>query len=181
MRVITGSAKGRKLSAPQGMSVRPTSDMVKEGIFSAIQFDIEGKVFADLFAGTGQLGIEALSRGAGKCYFADNSAESTECVTKNVRICGFEENAVIKTIPASAFLKNLSEQIDVALLDPPYEYNQIAKILPLLSDKVNEIIICEHESGLSLPETTGSFRVSKVYKYGKKSVTIYKKPQARID
>jgi 16S rRNA (guanine(966)-N(2))-methyltransferase RsmD len=180
MRVITGTAKGKKLSSPAGTDVRPTSAMVKEGMFSAIQFELEGKIAADLFAGTGQLGIEALSRGAKKCYFADNSPESIGVVTNNVKDCGFEEKAVITIKPVTAFLKSLPERIDIALLDPPYKYNQLAKTLPFLADKVNEIIVCEHERELNLPEKAGEFIIAKVYRYGKKSVTIYRKPTEEI-
>ena len=85
MRVITGIARGRKLIAPEGLDVRPTADKVKEGIFSAVQFELEGAVVLDLFAGSGQMGIEALSRGAQRAVFVDSSSKSIKCVNENLR------------------------------------------------------------------------------------------------
>ena len=87
MRVITGTARGRKLLEPDGMAVRPTTDMVKEAMFNIVQFDIEGRRVLDLFAGTGQLGIEALSRGAAECVFVDESAKSVKLVRTNLERC----------------------------------------------------------------------------------------------
>ena len=87
MRVITGSARGRKLSEPNGMDIRPTSDQVKEAIFNIVQFDIEGRRVLDLFAGTGQLGIEALSRGAASCTFVDESRTAIALVRENLKRC----------------------------------------------------------------------------------------------
>ena len=89
MRVITGSARGRKLVAPEGLDVRPTADKVKEGVFSAIQFNIEGAYVLDLFAGSGQMGIEALSRGAERAVFVDSSQRSLRCVNENLRATKF--------------------------------------------------------------------------------------------
>ena len=94
MRVITGSARGRKLFEPKDLSVRPTTDMVKEAIFSIIQFDVPGRRVLDLFAGTGQLGIEALSRGARECVFVDNSAASLSLVRKNLEVCRMEGQVI---------------------------------------------------------------------------------------
>ena len=94
MRVITGTARGRKLSEPQGMAIRPTTDSVKEAVFNTIQFDIEGRRVLDLFAGTGQLGIEALSRGARECVFVDESTEAVRLVRKNLEICGLSAEVV---------------------------------------------------------------------------------------
>ncbi len=90
MRVITGSARGRKLLEPSGMEVRPTTDMVKEAMFNIVQFDIEGRRVLDLFAGTGQLGIEALSRGAAECVFVDESPKSLKLVRTNLERCGLQ-------------------------------------------------------------------------------------------
>ena len=90
MRVITGSARGRKLNAPEGLDVRPTTDKVKDAVFSAIQFDIEGAYVLDLFAGSGQMGIEALSRGAKRAVFVDNSQKALRCVNNNLRSTALE-------------------------------------------------------------------------------------------
>ena len=94
MRVITGSARGRKLKAPQGMDVRPTTDSVKEAIFNIIQFDVEGRRVLDLFAGTGQMGIEALSRGARECVFVDSSRQSLNIVKENLKLCSLQGTVI---------------------------------------------------------------------------------------
>lgn len=94
MRVITGKARGRKLLEPNGMDIRPTTDMVKEAVFNIIQFDIEGRRVLDLFAGTGQLGIEALSRGAGSAVFVDSSKDSLKIVRENLKRCNMDAEVV---------------------------------------------------------------------------------------
>jgi 16S rRNA (guanine(966)-N(2))-methyltransferase RsmD len=175
MRVITGTARGRRLKSPKTYDVRPTSDSVKEAIFSAIQFDIEGAVIADLFAGTGQLGIEALSRGARFAYFADNSPESVAIIRENLKTCGFSESSEVSPLSASAFLKKTTATFDIAFLDPPYGENLIKRTLPALTAKMsrNGLIICEHENDCKIPETCENFKIRKTYRHGKKSVTIY--------
>ena len=95
MRVITGIARGRKLVAPEGLDVRPTADKVKEGIFSAVQFELEGARVLDLFAGSGQMGIEALSRGAERAVFIDSSLRSIRCVNENLRNTGIERQSEV--------------------------------------------------------------------------------------
>ena len=102
MRVITGTARGRKLIAPEGIDVRPTKDSVKEAIFSAIQFEIEGSTVLDLFAGSGQLGIEAVSRGAKKAYLVDSSQNSIKFIKQNVSHVGFDSQCEIVNMPNSA-------------------------------------------------------------------------------
>ena len=119
MRVITGTARGRKLIAPEGLDVRPTKDSVKEAIFSAIQFETEGSVVLDLFSGSGQLGIEAVSRGAKKAYLVDSSQNSIKFIKQNVAHVGFESQCEIVNMPNSAFLRTTGEKFDIALLDPP--------------------------------------------------------------
>jgi 16S rRNA (guanine(966)-N(2))-methyltransferase RsmD len=175
MRIITGTARGRKLKSPKTYDVRPTSDSVKEAIFNAIQFDIEGAVAADLFAGTGQLGIEALSRGAKFAYFADSSPESIAIIRENLTSCGFAGSAEVSPLSVSAFLKKTTATFDIAFLDPPYGEDLINRTLPALTAKMNErgLIICEHENEYKPTETIDNFTIRKTYKHGKKSVTIY--------
>ncbi|MBE6829998.1 MAG: 16S rRNA (guanine(966)-N(2))-methyltransferase RsmD, partial [Ruminococcaceae bacterium] len=119
MRVITGSARGSRLTTLEGESVRPTPERVKEALFSVIQFQIEGRRVLDLFAGSGQLGIEALSRGAKQTVFVDASRNSIAVVEKNLEHTGLAENAVIKTMDFAAFLLQNREHFDLAFLDPP--------------------------------------------------------------
>ncbi len=178
MRVITGSARGRRLITVEGADlVRPTTDRVKEAIFSAIQFEIEGRTVLDLFAGSGQLGIEALSRGAAECYFADSAAQSISVTRKNVESTGFSEQAHIVNMPFSAFLKSARVKFDIALLDPPYERRLIQKALPLLIPKMNDggVILCEHEKECTLPAKEGDWNLVKLLKHGGTSVSIYRK------
>lgn len=183
MRVITGSAKGRRLKTLPGIDVRPTTDGVKEAIFSIVQFEVEGAVVLDLFAGSGQLGIEALSRGAAKVVFVDNSAESIKVVKDNLQHTNLEENAVVINTANNAFLRSTREKFDIAILDPPYNHNLIQKSMPQLVEKMAEggIIICEHEKETVLPESFGDFSVSKVYRHGRATLTAYRKNTGNID
>lgn len=177
MRVITGSAKGKRLKPLPSMDVRPTTDRVKEAVFSAIQFDIEGRVFLDLFAGSGQMGIEALSRGAKFAYFVDSSPEAIKVCTENVVSAGFKDSSLIVRRDAEAFLSTISEKIDIAFLDPPYKAGLlVSSALKVASCMKNSgIIICEHPSDETLPEVLGEFKTYRTYKYGKICISIYKK------
>ena len=174
MRVITGTARGRKLAEPKDMSVRPTTDMVKEAIFSIVQFDVPGRRVLDLFAGTGQLGIEALSRGARECVFVDNSSASLALVRKNLAICGFSA----QTVRADA-LEYLArgEKFDLILVDPPYHgnlYNDVLRsvfLFDILTD--GGIILVESMRGESMPEAQEPYVKGKTYNYGRISLTLY--------
>ena len=153
MRVITGIARGRRLVAPDGLDVRPTADKVKEGIFSAVQFELNGARVLDLFAGSGQMGIEALSRGAGHAVFIDNSLRSIRCVNENLRNTGFERQSEVINRDSYDYIKLTAQTFDIIILDPPYRYNHIANILPFAAKKLNEggSIICEYESEAEEP------------------------------
>lgn len=179
MRVITGTARGRKLRTLEGNDVRPTIDSVKEGMFSAIQFEIEGRTALDLFAGSGQLGIEALSRGAAKAYFVDASMDSIKVVKDNLKSTELEENAKVVNMPFTSFLRSTKETFDLAFLDPPFGYKIIQKALPVLIEKMsdNGVIICEHEKECVLPKKEGRFEIAKEYPHGKITVTIYRIPE----
>ncbi len=177
MRIITGTGRGKRLKSLEGTDVRPTTDMVKEAMFSILQFELEGKIVADLFAGSGQLGIEAISRGAEKVHFVDNSRPSINVIKENLAAANFTVKASVHEMPAQAFLRSTSDKLDVALLDPPYERNHIQKILPALVEKMSEdgIILCEHEFGLRLPDEVGEFKLYKSYKHGKVGLTQYRR------
>ena len=129
MRVITGTARGRRLKELEGMETRPTTGKVKESLFSIIQFDIEGRRVLDLFAGTGQLGIEALSRGAKQCVFIDQRNDAVKLIRENLQVCGLTDSAVVRSGDAMAYLKSGEHGIIVAesavetelpALAPPY-------------------------------------------------------------
>ncbi len=175
MRVITGQARGRKLVTLAGEDVRPTPDRVKEAVFSAIQFQVEGRRFLDLFAGSGQMGIEALSRGASQAVFVDKSREAAETVKKNLHACGLEQNARVLNMDSLAFLLQKSEPFGIAFLDPPYGSGLLQKVLPLVAELMapGGEIFCECPVGEELPERAGDFLLCRRYRYGKISIARY--------
>lgn len=183
MRVITGSARGRKLVTPEGLDTRPTTDMVKEAIFSAIQFELPGAKVLDLFAGSGQLGIEALSRGASECVFVDNSPAAINCIRQNIKTTGFESDSKVFPMDSFAFAKSRAEKFDIILLDPPYNDETLQKLLPEIASLCNEnaLIICEHDPKCQLSDSYDSIVIRKRYKYGKISVSIYKTDSEQKD
>ena len=179
MRVITGTARGRKLRTLAGDEVRPTADSVKEAMFSIIQFDIEGRSVLDLFSGSGQLGIEALSRGARICTFVDAAKPSIEVTRANVETCGFGERANIILSDALTFLKRAQgrgQRYDIALLDPPYATDLLDKALPELANVMNTggVILCEAPSDKALPDEAGEFTKRRTYRHGKTMLTLYR-------
>ncbi len=176
MRVITGTARGRKLREPKNMDIRPTSDVVKEALFNIIQFDIEGRRVLDLFAGTGQLGIEAASRGAASVTFVDENAEAIKLIKENTEHCGI--NATVVRENAVSFLKRAG-QFDLVFIDPPYNTNLIDKALEkiiefdILSD--GGIIICETKKETVLLPLIPPYFIKKEYKYGKTKLVVCEK------
>ncbi|MBR1423733.1 MAG: 16S rRNA (guanine(966)-N(2))-methyltransferase RsmD [Ruminococcus sp.] len=178
MRVITGSCRGKKLKTLEGTDTRPTSDMVKEAVFSIIQFELPEANVLDLFAGSGQLGIEALSRGAKHCVFVDKNPEAVKIVRENVSDCGFVKQSRILGMDSPEYLKTAKSGLDIAFVDPPYRMGLIEKVLPLLEGKLNEgaFVICEHERELTLPDEFGRLTLHKRYRYGKIALTVYKIP-----
>lgn len=178
MRVITGTARGRRLITVDGTElVRPTPERVKEAIFSSVQFDIEGRRILDLFAGSGQLGIEALSRGAKSAVFVDASDVSVDVIKKNVKATGFESVSQIFKCDYKSFVKGTREKFDIAFLDPPYRAGILEDALCCVAEVMSDggIILCEHPTDITLPENAGIFSVSRNYKYGKIAVTVYRK------
>ncbi len=177
MRVITGIARGKNLKTLEGNDVRPTSQKVKEAVFSAIQFDIEGRRVLDLFAGSGQLGIEALSRGAESAVFVDNSAASVKIVKQNIESVGFEEKSRVYTADYASFAAMSRDTFDIAFLDPPYGNGilvpALKAVLPLMSDY--GIIVCEYPPEVEIPESLGGFGITKTYRYGKINISVYRK------
>ncbi len=177
MRVITGTAKGRKLDTLFGTDVRPTTDMVKEAVFSAIQFDIEGRTFLDLFAGSGQMGIEALSRGAESAVFVDSNPDAIAVIKSNLDRTGFNASSKVIRSDYFSFIASCREQYDIAFIDPPYRDGLFEKALNSVAGIVKQhgIIICEHPLDISLPEGVGDFKIERERKYGKIVITIYRK------
>ena len=182
MRVITGTARGRRLKEPMGMETRPTTDRVKEGIFSSIQFEIEGRRVLDLFGGTGQMGIEALSRGAAHCTFVDIRREAVGVIRENVTSTGFADRASIVQGDALAFLERGGAKYDLIFLDPPYQTDLLKKAVEIITkiDIVSEngIIICENGFGADWPAVSPPYRLHREYRYGKIRTALYRRDAA---
>lgn len=176
MRIITGSKRGKKLAALEGEQVRPTTDRVKEALFNILQFTIEGRRFLDLFAGSGQIGLEALSRGAAEAVFVDSLRDSIRVVEQNVKAAGFEDRSRIVQADFAAFLRGNREKFDIAFLDPPYNTGLLEQALPMAAEHMNPggLILCEHPRQEELPEQAGSFSKFRSYRYGKIALTSYR-------
>lgn len=173
MRVITGTCRGRRLLEPVGRDVRPTTDQVKEAMFNIVQFHVEGANVLDLFAGTGQLGIEALSRGAKSCTFVDASRDSIRLTEENLRRCDLK--ARVLCCDSLSFLKT-GEKFDLIFLDPPYGTGLDGKAMEGVKEfdilSKGGIMICETRSDADLPEFPAEFGSVRTYRYGKIKLTV---------
>lgn len=176
MRVITGIARGRVLKTLEGESVRPTSERVKEAVFSIIQFEIEGRRALDLFAGSGQLGIETLSRGAASAVFIESDKAAVAAVKGNLESTGLAEKATVVQTDAFAFLQTSGLTFDIIFLDPPFSAGLVQRALPLAAaiTAPGGIILCEAPFAEKLPEEVGALKQNRVYKYGKTAITTYR-------
>ena len=174
MRVITGTARGRRLKTPENYDIRPTTDNVKESVFNIIQFDIEGRRVLDLFAGTGQLGIECLSRGAAEAVFIDENTAAVKIVKENLKTCGF--TAAVLQQDALSYLWHCG-RFDLVFVDPPYDSGLYESVLEtinsvdILSD--GGIILCESRREKTLPDMCVPYRKKKEYSYGRVKLTVY--------
>ncbi len=177
MRVITGSARGMTLRTLEGDNVRPTTDKVKEAIFSAIQFEIEGRRILDLFAGSGQLGIEALSRGAANATFVDADKNAIRIIKENLAKTKLDSLSSVAQTDSIAFLTMTDKVFDIAFLDPPYGNGLLQKALSKISEHIAEggMVICEHPFKEELEDNYGGLVRQKEYKYSKTAVTVYRK------
>ncbi|MBR7070704.1 MAG: 16S rRNA (guanine(966)-N(2))-methyltransferase RsmD [Clostridia bacterium] len=182
MRIITGTARGTRLETVAGDDlVRPTPEKVKEALFSALQFDIEGRRILDLFAGSGQLGLECLSRGAASATFVDSAERSLACVRNNAARCGLTAGATVVRSDYNSFLSGCRSQFDIAFLDPPYGTGILQKALPPVTKVMSEagLIVCEHPLTETLEDICGDFSVVKRYRYGKIGITLYRRSKEK--
>ena len=162
MRVIAGSARRLLLVTPEGMETRPTQDKIKETLFNILQMQVPGSVFLDICAGSGGIGIEAISRGAKRAYFIENGREAVACIQQNLHRTGFEDRAVILRRDAVAGLRYIHEkEVDLVYLDPPYRSDLARRILlaldaqPYVTEDTCIIVETDHQSDFSFLEETG--------------------------
>ena len=179
MRVITGKARGIQLKTPDSMTTRPTADRVKEALFSIIQFEIPGARVLDLFGGTGQLGIEALSRGAKSAVFVDAGEPACKLIRENLKRSGFENSGKVIRGDYMEYLRRCREQYDIILLDPPYAEVFLENALRCITEidilRSGGIIVAERPLGKELPWEFEGYTRSKDYKYGQILLTLYRK------
>jgi 16S rRNA (guanine(966)-N(2))-methyltransferase RsmD len=180
MRIITGTARGKRLQTPQGLHTRPTTDRVKESVFNIIQWDIEGRKVLDLFGGSGQLGLEALSRGAASCVIVDGDRNAQKAIEANIKNCGFERNCQLIKGDSFRFLQRLKkDSFHLIFLDPPYGgellNRAIAEIcrIDILSE--GGIMVCESAASDPLDPVTAPYHMVKQYSYGNIVLTIITK------
>ncbi len=185
MRIITGSAKGRRLETLPGLVTRPTAERTKEAVFSMIQFSLEGRKVLDLFAGSGQMGLEALSRGASETVFIDNSPEAAAIIKKNAESTGLSDRCrILKSSVKEALLRLKGEKFDIVFADPPYALGLLPGTLDSLLEndllKKTSTVICESsEAGDVFGEGLSSadgFETIKQNRYGAALITVLKMP-----
>lgn len=179
MRVISGKARGVQLKTPDGMATRPTADRVKEALFSIIQFEVPGAAVLDLFGGTGQLGIEALSRGAKSAVFVDEREDACKIIRENLKRTHMESEGRVIRSDYAAYLRRCREKYQIILLDPPYAEVFLENSLKIITEidilQSGGIIVCERPVEKELPWEFEGFTRSRDYKYGKTLLTLYRK------
>ena len=180
MRIITGTARGTKLMTLEGVSTRPTAERVKEAVFSMLQFELEGRAVLDLFAGSGQMGLEAVSRGAAHADLVDRSRDAIEVVRKNMIKTKLALDCTIKLSDAMDFLRrNRGVKFDIVFLDPPYAAGLYAPMLHAMIEcdilKPTSIIVCESDSNEIFAKDevlARSFEIKRVSRYSKTVITL---------
>ena len=179
MRIVAGDARGRRLQALPGDDTRPTLERVKEGMFSAVQNWLPGAAVLDLYAGSGQLGLEALSRGAARCVFVDEGARAVEIIRANAETLGYTDRCRITRSSVELFLARCDEKFDLILADPPYRQGAFPALLEPLAAVAapGAIILCETEPGADLPQQAAGLALEKQYRYGTVAVSRYRKPE----
>lgn len=179
MRIITGSARGIKLATLEGDATRPTSERAKEAVFSMIQFDIEGRTVLDLFAGSGQMGLEALSRGAAGATFVDSSNAACDIVCTNAKKTGLEEKCRVFCRDYKSFLQREKGKFDIVFIDPPYAMRAVPDALSILLENVmlkkTSIIVCESaEEDIfeGRDDLRERFEIMRASRYGAAHITL---------
>ena len=182
MRIISGELRGRRLKSPASNDVRPTSDKVKEAIFSMLIPYMDNDFAAvDLFTGSGNMGLEAISRGAKTVYFTDSSRQSLALAKENIKLCGVEDRAVLICGDFRNNIRRINQQVDIYFLDPPYADGYIPAALAAIDSagnlKPGGVAVCEHAYRDKLPDEMPGFRLIKERRYGAIAVSIYEKTE----
>ncbi len=178
MRIIGGDNRGRRLACPRGVATRPTSDRVKEAIFSILRDRIQDAVVLDLYAGTGALGLEALSRGAARAVFVERSAQAVQALRKNIQACGFEDRAQAVRASVLPYLRSarLPDRVDLVFIDPPYGGRDGALTLQALTCHTEHLaggtIVLEHAAGDEPTAVPEGLAVADARKWGDTAVTF---------
>lgn len=179
MRVIAGEAKGRRLKAARRQHLRPTSNKVKEALFAILSSRIEAARILDLFGGTGGIGIEALSRGAGQVDFVESDPAAVKILKGNLAACGFGDRAAVHFMDAFRFIKRARGHYDLIFADPPYHSGLLKKLLPVISQgdiiRSNGLVVVEHFHKVSVPDKIGCLEAGRSYFYGDTVLTLYHK------
>ncbi len=179
MRVVGGMLRGRRLATPAGRAIRPTSDRIRESIFDLLGVGFSCAAVLDLFAGTGALGIEALSRGCESAVFVERDNLALALIRSNIEKCGLADRCRVVGRDVVAYLKTFNHDagVDLVLVDPPYRMGLVQKTLELLGQgerlAVAGRVVCETESGLELPEKTGNLAQIKSRAYGDTAITLF--------
>ena len=189
MRIVTGSARGITLQTLEGETTRPTPAVVKEAVFSSIQFDLEGRTMLDLFAGSGQMGLEALSRGAEKATLVDGNKDAVNIIMANAKKTKLYQKTNVLCMDWEQYIKSAANRsvFDIVFLDPPYAEEILPKVLCALFDanmiKENSIVICESGNKLDTEDTmiSARYNVKKEARYGRVFVTYFTPKKAEED
>ncbi len=178
MRIIAGERRGKRLETLPGEATRPTLERVKQALFSAIQFELADRRVLDLFAGSGQLGLEALSRGAARCWFNDVSEAALAVTRRNIAACGFENNAKVSCVSflqCVKMMKNEDDGPDLVFLDPPYRRGMLEEALRALAPLLPAGALVAAESGAEERFDFQGLTLRKEYRCGTVKVTLLEK------
>ena len=181
MRVIAGEFRGRRLISPDNYDIRPTSDKVKEAVFSMLYPYLDSDtVFMDVFSGSGGMGLEAISRGAKRAYFSDQSKDSLKLIKENIKLCRADDRSVVLSGDFRSNISRIPEKADIFFVDPPYADGYILPAVDAILDagKLADggLIVCEHDKHEHLPEEYRGLCAIKDRRYGKTGITIYARP-----
>lgn len=181
MRVIAGAHRGRRLTGPQSDSLRPTSDRVREALFSILGTRIQGARVLDLYAGTGAVGIEALSRGAVHVTFVESAPAAKRVLQTNLDRCALDDKAVVRGCRVEQFLRRLGPELapfDVVFADPPYaaddELRALSTLLNNISLAGHGVIVLEHAKRTSIPDSLGGVAATRRYEYGDTCLSVFR-------